>query len=264
MQEDFDQAQSLVRLECKHIIYEILELIRDWSLIFRHFSLVHSPEVEMLVVAHGSEVGVTDFGFVEGHGAEDEVEEGDAKGKQVCHERLVSQIFGHFGRHVAPSATRLVRPAKASILVASQRASVPKVDDLEIEVRVEHQVCWFQISVAHLRLVHRPHRPDQLQTVESRHWQRQRSAPHQVPQYVAIRHVLVCDARYLDILVINLLVGHDDVFSRDRRCIVHSARVIYLVVHTASQFLLILASIENFQSYHSVTFLCFPNLSGRS
>ena len=105
---------------------------------------------------------VADRGLLEWTKASADHEKDHAQGEHVGHDWLIDAAKIDLWRHVVERADFLATGAHAILFAAEERARHPEVNQLQVEVRVEHQILQLQVSVAHSRPVHLSHCRDQL------------------------------------------------------------------------------------------------------
>ena len=113
-------------------------------------------------------------------------EEKHTEGEHVRELGLVADVADNLRGHVVASAQALLAEAGASM--ATDVTRHPEINQLEVELGVEHQVLQLDVAMAHPRTVHRIDHLDQLLGVkfEQRHGQAAR-----IPQ-IAEKLTVVC------------------------------------------------------------------------
>ena len=199
MAHDFNQVEALIslvrlpkllRMVRKHLVHQVFETGAEWR---AKSSFIRRPEnvfTEKEVVFLGA-ICLVEWHHTRAHGEND-----DAEGEKVRRDGLVAHTKRDFGRHVTGCSDYLVaEPAFA--IFSLDRAGKAEVDDLKVEIRVEHQVFQLEIPMADACLVKFVQAVDELPRVELHHRHGKASRFCDEAQHITVRGKLVGDTRQL-------------------------------------------------------------------
>ena len=157
----FNKIRTHKGLVCEHLTHQVLEVVAVAGTTAQ-LTFVDLPEHALLVHCNVLVNLVADRGLLEWTKASADHEKDHAQGEHVGHDWLIDAAENDLWRHVVERADLLATGAHAILFAAEERARHPEVNQLQVEVRVEHQILQLQVSVAHSRPVHLSHRRDQL------------------------------------------------------------------------------------------------------
>ena len=145
MANNIGHVQAMLRLVLEHTGEQILEFWREVISFATCGLLMEFPEQVLLVVHDRPVKLITWDGVLEGWAASTHNEKDDSHGKKVDDRTMVRGLFVDLWRVVAERA-----PVCGKVTIAFSALEgydEAEVDDLNVEVGVEHDVLWLQVTM---------------------------------------------------------------------------------------------------------------------